>query len=57
MWIDVTVTRVAYQTMTISVDAASLKEAEMIALNEAPDHEFPNAHTSEYEVIGSNLQK
>jgi len=53
MLFDVTISRVAYSNLVISVDAPNKEAAELIALILAPDREFPNAHTAEYEAMGS----
>jgi hypothetical protein len=53
MLFDVTISRVAYSNLVISVDAPSKGHAETKALMLAPDREFPNAHTAEYEALGS----
>ena len=49
---DVTVVRIAYSSMVISVKAANKKEAEEKALVVAPDREFSNAYAAEYETSG-----
>jgi hypothetical protein len=53
MLFNVTISRVAYSNLVISVDAPNKEAAELQALGIAPDREFPNAHSAEYEALGS----
>jgi len=49
----VTVLRTAYKTVDIAVEAEDDVEAEALALEQAPNYEFRNEQSSEYEVAGS----
>ncbi|MCA1616465.1 MAG: hypothetical protein LC800_20695 [Acidobacteria bacterium] len=49
----VEVTRIAYSTKTIEVEADGPELAEALAVGQAPNEVFPNEHTSEYEAQGS----
>lgn len=55
MLINVTVSRAAYSELTITVEAPSREEAMRIALLVAPDREFPNAHSADYEALGTGI--
>jgi len=50
----VTVTRISYGYITISVKAPSKKEARKQALDEAGNHEF-SEHSADYEIDGIRL--
>lgn len=50
---NVTVYRTAYSSMSIQVQAEDEVDAQSIAILEAPNLEFPNANSADYDVGGS----
>lgn len=47
---EVVVTRIAYSTKTIEVEAENEEQAKEKALDEAGEYEFPTEHSSDYKV-------
>ena len=49
----VNVSRTAYSNLDITVEADTVEEAELKAVDTAGNYSFPNEHTSDYNAQGS----